>query len=29
MLSKNVNTKKCAKVAFFNEKKIEKDPDDF
>ena len=30
MLSKNVNNKKCApKVIFFNEKKIEKDSDDF
>ena len=30
MLSKNVNNKKCApKLVFFNEKKIEKDSDDF
>ena len=30
MLSKNVNNKKCApKLIFFNEKKIEKDPDNF
>ena len=30
MLSKNVNNKKCApKVIFFNEKKIEKDSDEF
>ena len=28
--SKNVNNKKCApKLVFFNEKKIEKDSDDF
>ena len=30
ILSKNVNNKKCApKLVFFNEKKIEKDSDDF
>ena len=30
MLSKNGNNKKCApKFVFFNEKKIEKDSDDF
>ena len=30
MLPKNVNDKKCApKLIFFNEKKIEKDSDDF
>ena len=30
MLSKNVNNKKCAaKLIFFNEKKIEKDLDNF
>ena len=30
MLSKNVNNKKCApKLIFFNEKKIEKDSDEF
>ena len=30
MLSKNVNKKKCApKLIFFNEKKIEKDSDNF
>ena len=30
MLSKNVNNKKCApKLIFFNEKKIEKDFDNF
>jgi hypothetical protein len=30
MLSKSVNNKKCApKLVFFNEKKIEKDSDDF
>ena len=30
MLSKNVNNKKCApKLIFFNEKKIEKDSDNF
>ena len=30
MLSKNVNNKKCApKLILFNEKKIEKDSDDF
>ena len=30
ILSKNVNNKKCApKLVFFNEKKIEKDYDDF
>ena len=30
MLSKNLNNKKCApKLIFFNEKKIEKDSDDF
>ena len=30
MLSKNVNNKKCApKLVFFNEKKIEKDSDEF
>ena len=30
IVSKNVNNKKCApKLVFFNEKKIEKDLDDF
>jgi hypothetical protein len=30
MLSKNVNSKKCApKLMFFNEEKIEKDSNDF
>ena len=30
MLSKNVNNKKCAtELIFFNEKKIEKDSDNF
>ena len=30
ILSKNVNNKKCApKLVFFNERKIEKDSDDF
>ena len=30
ILSKNVNIKKCSpKLIFFNEKKIEKDSDDF
>ena len=30
MLSKKMNNKKCApKLTFFNEKKIEKDSDDF
>ena len=30
MLTKNVNNKKCApKLVFFNEKKIEKDSDDY
>ena len=30
MLSKSVNSEKCApKLVFFNEKKIEKDSDDF
>ena len=30
MLSKNINNKKCApELVFFNEKKIEKDSDDY
>ena len=30
ILSKNVNNKRCApKLVFFNEKKVEKDLDDF